>query len=83
MFENRDGIGFGLIARDSDCILIETMAEFKTPIVDPVLVKSMEIKEALSWIDKAQGPQVTLEFGLMHNDLLALQVYSVMLIDPK
>ncbi|XP_074377686.1 uncharacterized protein LOC141719203 [Apium graveolens] len=61
IFEDREEVGFGLVARDSDGRLIEPKAMIHSELVEPVLAETMGLKEALSWIEQMQWPQVTLE----------------------
>lgn len=61
VFEDRQGVGFGLIARDSEGMLIEAKANFQYQVCSPVLAEAMAVKEALSWIDKQHWNSVMLE----------------------
>lgn len=45
------GVGFGIIVRDSEGLLIEVKALCYPHLVTPMLTEAMAIKEALSWID--------------------------------
>lgn len=54
VFEDRGGVGFGLVARDSNGTLIEAIAKVHPALVSPVVAEAMAFKEALSWAD-AQG----------------------------
>lgn len=51
MFEDCGGVGFGLVARDSDGELIEAIAKVHPTLVPPVVAEAMAFKEALSWVD--------------------------------
>lgn len=61
VFEDRGGVGFRMIARDSDGLLVEAKALLYPHLVIPFLAEAMAIKEALSWIDRTQWPQVISE----------------------
>lgn len=65
VFEDRGGVGFGLVARDSDGLLIEARAVVHSHLVTPMLAETMAIKEALSWIDRTPWQQVTIEFDCL------------------
>lgn len=54
IFEDREEVGFGLVARDSDGSLIEAKAMVQKELVEPVLAEAMGVKEALSWIEQMQ-----------------------------
>lgn len=51
VFEDRDGIGFGLVARDLNGELIEATTKFQQGMVSPIVAEAMAFKEALSWMD--------------------------------
>ncbi|KAL8098853.1 hypothetical protein AgCh_031539 [Apium graveolens] len=61
IFKEREEVGFGLVARDSDGMLIEAITVVHYELVSPVLAEAMAVKEALSWIDARQWSGVTLE----------------------
>ncbi|XP_074347538.1 uncharacterized protein LOC141686399 [Apium graveolens] len=61
VFEDRDAVGFGLIARDSDGMLIAAKSIVHPHLVSPVTAEAMAVKEALSWIDEMQWATVALE----------------------
>ncbi|KAL8146376.1 hypothetical protein AgCh_004207 [Apium graveolens] len=61
VFEDRDAVGFGLIARGSDGRLITAKSIVHPHLVSPVTAEAMAIKEALSWIDVMQWPHITVE----------------------
>ncbi|XP_074342553.1 uncharacterized protein LOC141680150 [Apium graveolens] len=61
VFEDRDAVGFGLIARGSDGRLITAKSIVHPHLVSPVTAEAIAIKEALSWIDVMQWPHVTVE----------------------
>ncbi|WOG89983.1 hypothetical protein DCAR_0209224 [Daucus carota subsp. sativus] len=61
IFEDKEEVGFGLVARDSEGSLIQAKAVSHTELLDPVLAEAMAVKEALSWIDEMQWPATTLE----------------------
>lgn len=61
IFKEREEVGFGLVARDSDGMLIEARTVVHYELVSPVLAEAMAVKEALSWIDTRQWSGVTLE----------------------
>lgn len=48
VFEKRDGVGFGLVARGADGLLIEAKTRFHSGLVSPVVAEGMAINEALS-----------------------------------
>ncbi|XP_074358745.1 uncharacterized protein LOC141698038 [Apium graveolens] len=51
VFEDQNGIGFGLVARDSKGDLIEATTKFQPGLVAPIVAEAMAFKEALSWMD--------------------------------
>ena len=51
VFEDRGGVGFGFVARNSDGELIEARAVVHPHLVAPVVAEAMAFKEALSWMD--------------------------------
>ncbi|XP_074342100.1 uncharacterized protein LOC141679517 [Apium graveolens] len=53
IFEDRESVGFGLVARDSEGGLLEAKALVHHELLSPML--------ALSWIDRMQWNNVTLE----------------------
>uniref|UniRef100_A0A803QEG5 Reverse transcriptase n=1 Tax=Cannabis sativa TaxID=3483 RepID=A0A803QEG5_CANSA len=61
LFERNQSYGFGLVARDSNSLLIEGRTALVYGVVEPVLAEVLGIKEALSWIKEAQWQNVTLE----------------------
>ncbi|XP_063939145.1 uncharacterized protein LOC135148333 [Daucus carota subsp. sativus] len=61
VFNDRDAVGFGLIARGTDGRLITAKSIVHPHLVSPVTAEAMAIKEALSWIDDMQWPHVTVE----------------------
>lgn len=53
IFEDRGGIGFGLIARDFEgCLLEAKTFFFVSNLVSPVMAEAMAVKEALGWCDR-------------------------------
>ncbi|XP_074373929.1 uncharacterized protein LOC141714300 [Apium graveolens] len=52
VFDDKEAVGFGLVARDSDNNLIQARTRIHNRHTIPVLAESMAIKEALSWIDE-------------------------------
>lgn len=61
VFEDCGGVGVGLIARDSEVLLIEAKALCYPHLVAPMLTEAMAIKEALRWIDRSHWSHVTVE----------------------
>uniref|UniRef100_A0A803QQI1 Reverse transcriptase domain-containing protein n=1 Tax=Cannabis sativa TaxID=3483 RepID=A0A803QQI1_CANSA len=61
LFERNQSYGFGLVARDSNGLLIEGRTTLVYGVVEPVLTEVLGIKETLSWIKEAQWQNVTLE----------------------
>ncbi|KAL8124785.1 hypothetical protein AgCh_012442 [Apium graveolens] len=61
IFETREEVGLGMVARDSAGDLIEVKSMIEHELVPLVLAESMAIKEALSWIDMMQWSKVQLE----------------------
>ncbi|XP_074364152.1 uncharacterized protein LOC141704900 [Apium graveolens] len=61
IFEDREEIGFGIVARDSEGALIEAKAVVHTELTDPGLAEAMGVKEALSWIEQMKWPSVILQ----------------------
>ncbi|XP_074374107.1 uncharacterized protein LOC141714488 [Apium graveolens] len=59
VFEDKDAVGFGLIARDSEGALIQAKSIIRKNSVSPVLAEAMAIKEALSWIDEMHWQEST------------------------
>ncbi|KAL8100447.1 hypothetical protein AgCh_032636 [Apium graveolens] len=59
VFEDKDAVGFGLIARDSNGVLIQAKSIVHKSSVSPVLAEAMAIKEALSWIDEMHWKECT------------------------
>ncbi|XP_063943206.1 uncharacterized protein LOC135150605 [Daucus carota subsp. sativus] len=51
VFEDRGGVGFVFVARNSDGELIEARAVVHPHLVAPVVAEAMAFKEALSWMD--------------------------------
>ncbi|XP_074351398.1 uncharacterized protein LOC141690503 [Apium graveolens] len=61
IFENRDEIGFGVVARDSTGALIQAKIVIKQGLISPVLAEAMAVKEGLSWIDTLKWSRSVLE----------------------
>ncbi|KAM6561787.1 hypothetical protein CsatA_031026 [Cannabis sativa] len=61
LFERNRSYGFGLVARDSNGLLIEGHTALVYGAVELVLAEVLGIKEALSWIKEAKWQNVTLE----------------------
>ncbi|KAL8102974.1 hypothetical protein AgCh_027490 [Apium graveolens] len=51
VLEDRDGIGFRLVARDLKGELVEATTKFQMGMTSPVIAEAMAFKEALSWMD--------------------------------
>ncbi|KAL8106853.1 hypothetical protein AgCh_023591 [Apium graveolens] len=60
VFEDIDAAGLGLVARDDKGVLLQAKTILWPSPVAPVLAEAMAVKEALSWIDGMQWPNVTL-----------------------
>ncbi|XP_074347588.1 uncharacterized protein LOC141686452 [Apium graveolens] len=52
IFDDHGGVGFGLVARDSEGQLREAKAIFQRGLHSPVEAEAMAFKEALSWMDR-------------------------------
>ena len=61
VFDDRGGVGFGLVARDSDGQLIEAKAIFQPNVFSPLLAETMAFKEALSWMETRGWTEATVE----------------------
>lgn len=61
VFDDRGGVGFGLVARDSDGQLIEAKAIFQPSVVSPLLAETMAFKEPLSWMETRGWSEATVE----------------------
>ena len=51
VFEDRGGVDFGLVARNSVGHLIEAKAVFDPVMFSPLVAEAMAFKKALSWMD--------------------------------
>lgn len=67
VFEDLRGIGVGLVARDSQDLLIQAKTLFVAEVFAPVFEEAMAVKEALSWCKQFVGNKITVE-----TDCLAL-----------
>ncbi|XP_074351958.1 uncharacterized protein LOC141691114 [Apium graveolens] len=61
VFKDRNGIGFGLVARNCKGELIEGEAVFQAGVQSPIMAEAMAFKEALSWLDNRGWYDVTVE----------------------
>uniref|UniRef100_A0A803Q0T2 Reverse transcriptase n=1 Tax=Cannabis sativa TaxID=3483 RepID=A0A803Q0T2_CANSA len=61
LFERNRSYGFGLVARDSNGLLLEGCTTLVYGVVEPVLAEVLGIKEALSWVKEAKWQNVILE----------------------
>ncbi|XP_074341789.1 uncharacterized protein LOC141679182 [Apium graveolens] len=60
VFEDKDAAGLGLVVRDDKGVLLQAKTILWPSPVAPVRAEAMAVKEALSWIDGMQWPNVTL-----------------------
>ncbi|XP_074352247.1 uncharacterized protein LOC141691405 [Apium graveolens] len=61
VFEDRGGVGFGLVDRDSDDLLIEARAIVDPHLINPMLAETMAIKKVLNWIDGTPWQRVMIK----------------------
>lgn len=61
VFEDRGGVGFGFVARNSDGELVEARAMVHPHLVAPVVAEAMAFKEALSWMDNRGWHEAVIE----------------------
>lgn len=61
VLEDRGGVGFGLVARNSEGQLIEAREIFHPNVVSPLIAETMAFKEALSWMDTRGWKEATVE----------------------
>ncbi|XP_074341994.1 uncharacterized protein LOC141679391 [Apium graveolens] len=61
VFDDRNGVGFGLVARNSDGELVEARALFHPSLVSPTVAEAMAFKEALSWMDRKGWHEAVIE----------------------
>lgn len=61
VFEDRGGVGFGFVARDSEGALVEAKAIFHPNLVTPIMAEAMAFKEALSWMEEHGWYDATVE----------------------
>ncbi|KAL8115673.1 hypothetical protein AgCh_022245 [Apium graveolens] len=60
-FEDREGVGFGLVARDCKGDLIEAKLIFCPNILTYMMAEAMAFKEALSWMELREWHEATVE----------------------
>ncbi|KAM6569605.1 hypothetical protein CsatB_017590 [Cannabis sativa] len=61
IFQEENKFGFGLVARDHSCRLIEAVSGSRFGAVHPGVAEVIGVKEALSWIKRKQWSNVVVE----------------------
>ncbi|KAL8110477.1 hypothetical protein AgCh_026260 [Apium graveolens] len=61
VFKEPEGVGFGIVIRDSDGLLVTAKTLFNSQLVAPLMAEALGIKEALSWCDQVQGERIIVE----------------------
>ncbi|XP_074356170.1 uncharacterized protein LOC141695861 [Apium graveolens] len=61
VFKEPEGVGFRIVIRDSDGLLVAAKTLFNSQLVAPLMAEALGIKEALSWCDQVQGERIIVE----------------------
>ncbi|KAM6544052.1 hypothetical protein CsatB_008499 [Cannabis sativa] len=89
IFQEQNKFGYGCVARDSNGSLLEAIFESRLGVVKPEIAETIGIKEALSWIERKQWPNVVIETDALvvvqaiHSSILMPSQFGLLVDDCR